>query len=80
MDGKPVMWVAHNARSFDVPFLIFEFRRCKVEMPGDWRFVDTLPIARQLVDSNGMLSCQVFHFLAQTYCSEELLFSTFPVK
>uniref|UniRef100_A0A0A9CUW5 Exonuclease domain-containing protein n=1 Tax=Arundo donax TaxID=35708 RepID=A0A0A9CUW5_ARUDO len=53
MDGKPVLWVAHNGRSFDVPFLIFEFRRCKVEMPGDWLFVDTLPIARQLVDSNG---------------------------
>nr|CAB3496176.1 unnamed protein product [Digitaria exilis] len=53
MDGKPVLWVAHNGRSFDVPFLIFEFRRCKVEMPGDWLFVDTLPIARQLVDSKG---------------------------
>ncbi|OEL20343.1 Pentatricopeptide repeat-containing protein [Dichanthelium oligosanthes] len=53
MDGKPVLWVAHNGRSFDVPFLIFEFRRCKAEMPGDWLFVDTLPIARQLVDSSG---------------------------
>ncbi|KAG0551458.1 hypothetical protein BDA96_01G425400 [Sorghum bicolor] len=53
MDGKPVLWVAHNGRSFDVPFLIFEFRRCKLEMPGDWLFVDTLPIARQLVDSDG---------------------------
>jgi len=53
MDGKPVLWIAHNGRSFDVPFLFFEFRRCKVEMPGDWLFVDTLPIARQLVDSKG---------------------------
>ncbi|KAK3151376.1 hypothetical protein QOZ80_3AG0245080 [Eleusine coracana subsp. coracana] len=53
MDGKPVLWVAHNGRTFDVPFLIFEFRRCKMEMPGDWLFVDTLPIAKQLVDSNG---------------------------
>ncbi|GJN08111.1 hypothetical protein PR202_ga26002 [Eleusine coracana subsp. coracana] len=34
MDGKPVLWVAHNGRTFDVPFLIFEFRRCKMEMPG----------------------------------------------
>nr|XP_051181643.1 exonuclease DPD1, chloroplastic/mitochondrial-like isoform X2 [Lolium perenne] len=24
-----------------------------LEMPGDWLFVDTLPIARQLVESNG---------------------------
>ncbi|KAJ1297526.1 hypothetical protein BS78_01G382900 [Paspalum vaginatum] len=53
MDSKPVLWVAHNGRSFDVPFLFYEFRRCKVEMPGDWLFVDTLPIAKQLVDSNG---------------------------
>ncbi|CAL4930597.1 unnamed protein product [Urochloa decumbens] len=53
MDGKPILWVAHNGRSFDVPFLFFEFRRCKVELPGDWLFVDTLPIARQLVDSKG---------------------------
>ncbi|KAL6901937.1 hypothetical protein ACP4OV_004813 [Aristida adscensionis] len=54
MDGKPILWVAHNGRSFDVPFLFFEFRRCKVEMPGDWLFMDTLPIARQIVDSNGL--------------------------
>lgn len=51
--GKPVMWVAHNGKTFDVPFLIFEFQRCKQEMPADWLFVDTLPIARQLVDSDG---------------------------
>ena len=61
MDGKPVLWIAHNGHSFDVPFLFFEFRRCKVEMPGDWLFVDTLPIARQLVDSKGML-CSRFKF------------------
>ena len=56
MAGKPVMWVAHNGKSFDVPFLIFEFERCKQEMPGDWLFVDTLPIARQLVESDGIFS------------------------
>lgn len=50
MAGKPVLWVAHNGKTFDVPFLICEFQRCKMEMPGDWLFVDTLPIARQLVD------------------------------
>jgi DNA polymerase III epsilon subunit-like protein len=61
MDSKPVLWVAHNGRTFDVPFLIFEFRRCKLEVPGDRLFVDTLPIARQLVDSSGMLSHQAFH-------------------
>ncbi|KAL5209168.1 hypothetical protein ABZP36_004791 [Zizania latifolia] len=54
MADKPVLWVAHNGRNFDVPFLMYEFQRCKIEMPGDWLFVDTLPIARQLVDSNGL--------------------------
>lgn len=68
MDGKPVLWVAHNGRSFDVPFLMFEFRRCKVEMPGDWLFVDTLPIAKQLVDSNGSkLSSVSLKFLRERY-------------
>lgn len=51
--GKPVMWIAHNGKNFDVPFLIVEFERCKQDMPGDWLFVDTLPIAKQLVESDG---------------------------
>ena len=74
MDGKPVLWIAHNGRSFDVRFLIFEFRRCKVEMPGDWLFVDTLPIARQLVDSKGMLSFQVYNFLCRHTVLKSFLF------
>lgn len=64
MADKPVLWVAHNGRSFDVPFLMYEFQRSKIEMPGDWLFVDTLPIARQLIDSDGTFFCQVFCLLA----------------
>ncbi|KAF8376835.1 hypothetical protein HHK36_031501 [Tetracentron sinense] len=51
--GVPVLWVAHNARCFDVPFLIKEFSRCSMEVPPDWLFVDTLPLARELMKSDG---------------------------
>ncbi|OVA02583.1 Exonuclease [Macleaya cordata] len=51
--GAPVLLVAHNARSFDVPFLINEFSRCNVEIPSDWLFLDTLPLARELVKLEG---------------------------
>ncbi|KAG1371307.1 putative Exonuclease DPD1, chloroplastic/mitochondrial [Cocos nucifera] len=53
MAGKPVIWVSHNGRRFDVPFVIKEFQRCSEEVPADWLFVDTLPLARQLVKSDG---------------------------
>lgn len=52
-DGKQVILVAHNGRRFDVPFLISEFQRCSVEIPQDWLFLDTLYIARQLVNPDG---------------------------
>lgn len=51
-DGKQIALFAHNARRFDVPFLIKEFQRCSVEVPDDWLFVDTLPLARQLAKQN----------------------------
>ncbi|CAL9176800.1 unnamed protein product [Musa hybrid cultivar] len=51
--GRPVLWVAHNGRKFDVPFIIKEFQRCLVKIPADWMFVDTLPLARQLMKPDG---------------------------
>ncbi|XP_077219105.1 polynucleotidyl transferase, ribonuclease H-like superfamily protein isoform X2 [Tasmannia lanceolata] len=51
--GGLVLWVAHNGRRFDVPFLIKEFSRCSMDLPPDWLFVDTLPLARQLVKPDG---------------------------
>ena len=53
ISGKPILWVAHNGRRFDVPFIISEFQRCSVDVPPDWLFVDTLPLARQLVNPDG---------------------------
>ncbi|TVU14847.1 hypothetical protein EJB05_38343 [Eragrostis curvula] len=49
--GKPVLWVAHNAKNFDVPFLVHEFRLCSADIPSDWFFIDSLSLARKLVNS-----------------------------
>lgn len=51
--GGPVLWVAHNGRRFDFPFLIREFERCSVQIPEDWFFVDTVPLARELMKQEG---------------------------
>lgn len=47
---------AHNGRTFDVPFLIKEFSRCSEEIPDNWLFLDTLPLARELMKLNGRSS------------------------
>ncbi|ESW16978.1 hypothetical protein PHAVU_007G199800 [Phaseolus vulgaris] len=52
-NGGYVLWVAHNARTFDAPFLIQEFIRCSMEIPENWVFLDTLPLARELMKSGG---------------------------
>lgn len=52
--GGQVLWIGHNARCFDVPFLIKEFSRCSIEVPENWLFMDTLPLARELVKSGGL--------------------------
>uniref|UniRef100_A0A0D9W9Q5 Exonuclease domain-containing protein n=1 Tax=Leersia perrieri TaxID=77586 RepID=A0A0D9W9Q5_9ORYZ len=50
--GKPILWVAHNAR-FDVWFLAQEFDRCSAQIPADWLFLDTLSLARKLLKEDG---------------------------
>ncbi|KAK3036757.1 hypothetical protein RJ639_029722, partial [Escallonia herrerae] len=52
--GGEVVFIAHNARRFDVPFLVREFSRCNFEIPLNWLFVDTLPLARDLLKSGGL--------------------------
>ncbi|KAF3793836.1 Exonuclease [Nymphaea thermarum] len=51
--GRPVLWIAHNGRRFDVPFMLKEFDRCSIEIPSDWLFLDTLYLARELVKPDG---------------------------
>ena len=50
--GASVILAAHNARQFDAGFLQAEYRRLGKELPDDWRFVDTLPLARKRLDKN----------------------------
>ena len=52
--GGYVVLAAHNARSFDVPFLCSEFTRCKAEFPSNWFFVDTLTLAHEMMKSKGL--------------------------
>uniref|UniRef100_A0A2P2J8F3 Exonuclease domain-containing protein n=1 Tax=Rhizophora mucronata TaxID=61149 RepID=A0A2P2J8F3_RHIMU len=51
--GGYVLLVAHNALAFDVPFLIKGFSRCSVNIPSNWLFLDTLPLAREVFKAEG---------------------------
>ncbi|XP_021898930.1 exonuclease DPD1, chloroplastic/mitochondrial isoform X2 [Carica papaya] len=48
-----ILWVAHNGLRFDFPFLFNEFERCSHGIPQNWLFIDTIPLARELMKSNG---------------------------
>ncbi|KAH1105928.1 hypothetical protein J1N35_009696 [Gossypium stocksii] len=52
--GGYVLWGAHNSFAFDLPFLINEFNRCSYEIPPNWLFMDTIPLARELMKSGGL--------------------------
>ncbi|CAH2044509.1 unnamed protein product [Thlaspi arvense] len=49
--GGYVMIVAHNGKTFDFPFLINEFNRCSYDIPHNWLFFDSLPLARESMKS-----------------------------
>lgn len=49
--GGYVMIVAHNGKTFDFQFLINEFNRCSYEIPPNWLFFDSLPLARESMKS-----------------------------
>ena len=70
--GKPVLWVAHNAKKFDVPFVMQEFERCSAQVPADWLFVDSLCLARKLKKSDGTLwvtlTCFFDHVIFASTC------------
>ncbi|KAL9332463.1 hypothetical protein ACSQ67_002073 [Phaseolus vulgaris] len=51
--GGHVLFVGHNARCFDVPFIMNELRRYSMNIPSNWLFLDTLPLARELMKSGG---------------------------
>ncbi|KAK0608081.1 hypothetical protein LWI29_025259 [Acer saccharum] len=53
------LFIAHNGRRFDVPILIKEFYRCNMEIPTNWLFLDTLPLAREYMKLNGQPSSKL---------------------
>ena len=65
------MLAAHNARSFDVPFLRSEFTRCNAEFPSNWLFVDTLALAREMMNPKVNLS------LSLSQCTHKQFFFIF---
>lgn len=60
--GGYVMIVAHNGKTFDFQFLINEFNRCSYEIPPNWLFFDSLPLARESMKSVGnmMFFCLLY--------------------
>ena len=46
---EPVILVAHNARRFDVPFIMKESRACSIDVPSHWYFVDTIDLAKTML-------------------------------
>lgn len=53
LPGGVVILVSHNGKTFDVPFLKREFARCSYEIPEDWLFADTIPLARAVMKTKG---------------------------
>ena len=70
--GGYVMLVAHNARNFDVPFLIEEFARHSFEVPPSWMFVDTLPLAQEMMKSGGRSFFPFLVFYLCVCCNQKL--------
>lgn len=57
---KPVLWIAHNAKRFDIPFLDQEFDCCSAQVPADWLFVDSLLLTKKLKKLDGISSTSGF--------------------
>lgn len=62
-DGD-IALIAHNADSFDTPFLQYEFKRNGVDFPSDWLIIDSLKWSRRYRKDLPRHSLQ---FLRQTY-------------
>ncbi|XP_057792158.1 exonuclease DPD1, chloroplastic/mitochondrial [Salvia miltiorrhiza] len=67
LPGGVVVLVSHNGTSFDVPFLKREFSRCSYEIPTDWLFLDTLPLARTVMKTKGTKSRVSLQALREHY-------------
>ena len=41
--------IAHNGNAFDNRMLTAEFKRCSLAVPQTWHWMDSLPLARELL-------------------------------
>ncbi|CAL8466793.1 g6329 [Coccomyxa elongata] len=57
-DIVPVL-IAHNGRTFDIPFLAMEFARGGMQIPANWYFMDTLLVARRVINQDNIQSLKL---------------------
>ena len=62
-DGVVPVLIAHNGRSFDVPWLAAEFARAGLEVPASWHYLDTFLLAKRALAGQQATS------LSQVPCS-----------
>ena len=65
---EPVFLVGHNCDSFDKIILLKEMKNCKIDIPNNWHFIDTLKLARNLLPAleNHKLDTLRSHFEVST--------------
>lgn len=64
-DIVPVL-IAHNGRTFDIPFLAMEFDRGGMQIPANWYFMDTLWVARRVINQDDI---QSFRLVSRSHVS-----------
>lgn len=47
--GETPVLVAHNGNVFDNRMLTAEFKRAGLSVPANWQWLDTLPLAKELL-------------------------------
>lgn len=62
-DIVPVL-IAHNGKSFDIPFLALEFAREGFQIPPNWHFLDTLLVARRVINKEDISSMRLVRCFA----------------
>ena len=50
-DFVPVL-IAHNGKTFDIPFLDMEFACAGMQIPAKWHYMDTLSMARSVINQD----------------------------
>ena len=48
--GEEPYMISHNNINFDKKFLLSEIKRANLPLPTDWKYIDTLHLARKLYD------------------------------